>query len=184
MNLQTLDLERRQKKMSDKRTLKLVFTGLLAAMACVATMVIKIPIAATGGYINLGDCIVLVSGVVLGPACGALAAGIGSALADVLSGYVIYAPATFFIKAAMALLVGWICKDREKTGMARTIIAGALAECVMVGGYFVIEAFVMGYGLGAAAGIIGNLIQGIAGLVIAVLLLPVIRKACAELHRN
>lgn len=45
--------------MQTKKTLKLVMAALLAAMTCVATMVIKIPITATGGYINLGDCIVL-----------------------------------------------------------------------------------------------------------------------------
>ena len=58
------------------KTLKLVIAALMASMACVATMVIKIPIPATGGYINLGDSIVLLSGVVLGPLYGGLAAGI------------------------------------------------------------------------------------------------------------
>ena len=57
------------------KTLKLVIAALMASMACVATMVIKIPIPATGGYINLGDSIVLLSGVVLGPLYGGLAAG-------------------------------------------------------------------------------------------------------------
>ena len=59
--------------------------ALMAAMACVATMVIKIPIPATGGYINLGDCIVLLSGIILGPVYGGIAAGLGSALADLLA---------------------------------------------------------------------------------------------------
>lgn len=71
----------------------------MASMACVATMVIKIPIPATGGYINLGDSIVLLSGVVLGPLYGGLAAGLGSALADLLGGYVAFAPATLYIKS-------------------------------------------------------------------------------------
>ena len=56
------------------KTLRLVMAALLAAMTCVATMVIKIPITATGGYINLGDCIVLLSGILLGPLYGGLAA--------------------------------------------------------------------------------------------------------------
>ena len=55
--------------MQTKKTLKLVMAALLAAMTCVATMVIKIPLTATGGYINLGDCIVLLSGILLGQDC-------------------------------------------------------------------------------------------------------------------
>ena len=47
--------------MQTKKTLKLVIAALLAAMTCVATMVIKIPLTATGGYINLGDRIPLSS---------------------------------------------------------------------------------------------------------------------------
>ena len=82
-------------KVNSNKTLRIVLTALMAAMACVATMVIKIPIPATGGYINLGDSIVLLSGVVLGPVYGGLAAGLGSALADLRGGYGVFAPATF-----------------------------------------------------------------------------------------
>ena len=61
---------------------KIVLAAMFAALACVATMVINIPIPATGGYINLGDCIVILSGWLLGGAYGAAAGGIGSMLAD------------------------------------------------------------------------------------------------------
>ena len=44
--------------MNDKKIRKLVFTALLAALTCVATMVIQIP-APVSGYVNLGDCVVL-----------------------------------------------------------------------------------------------------------------------------
>ena len=69
------------------RTKKIVLAALMAALACVATMIIKIP-SPLKGYLNLGDCIVLVSGWMLSPTYGFLAAGLGSALADVFSGYV------------------------------------------------------------------------------------------------
>ena len=85
------------------RTKKIVMAALMAALACVATMIIKIP-SPLKGYLNLGDCIVLVSGWMLSPTYGFLAAGLGSALADVFSGYVTYAPATFVIKGVMALV--------------------------------------------------------------------------------
>ena len=163
--------------MQTKKTLKLVMAALLAAMTCVATMVIKIPLTATGGYINLGDCIVLLSGILLGPLYGGLAAGIGSALADLFSGYVAFLPATFLIKGFMAVIVGLLVKNLSKNNAVKTAIAGALAECFMIAGYFFFEAVVMGFGLGAAASIPGNAIQGIVGLILAMLLVSVL-KTC------
>ena len=111
------------------KTLRLVMAALLTAMTCVATMVIKIPITATGGYINLGDCIVLLSGILLGPLYGGLAAGIGSALADLFSGYVAFAPATFLIKGIMAVIVGAFVKDLTKKSIFKTVLSGGCAEC-------------------------------------------------------
>ena len=85
------------------KTREIVTAALMAALACVATMVIKIP-SPLQGYLNLGDCIVLVCGWILAPGYAFLAAGIGSALADVLSGYVFYATATLVIKGFMAVV--------------------------------------------------------------------------------
>ena len=93
--------------MKDNTTKKIVFAALLAALACVATMIIKIP-TPLGGYIHAGDAVVVLAGFLLGPVWGALAAGLGSCLADVIAGYVLYAPGTFVIKAVVALLAGWI----------------------------------------------------------------------------
>ena len=163
--------------MQTKKTLKLVMAALLAAMTCVATMVIKIPLTATGGYINLGNCIVLLSGILLGPLYGGLAAGIGSALADLFSGYVAFLPATFLIKGFMAVIMGLFIKDLSKNNAVKTAITGAIAECFMIAGYFFFEAVVMGFGLGAAASIPGNAIQGIVGLILAMLLVSVF-KTC------
>ena len=85
------------------KTQKIVIASLFTALCCVATMIIKIP-SPLKGYVNLGDCIVLVAGWILSPTYGFLAAGLGSALADIFSGYVVYAPATFVIKGIMALV--------------------------------------------------------------------------------
>ena len=162
--------------MNNNKTLKLVISALLAAMVCVATMVIKIPIPATGGYINIGDCMVIVSGIILGPLFGGLAAGIGSALADILSGYLTYAAATFIIKALMAAVVGFIVKEIGKKSLLRFILAGISAEAIMIVGYFVFEAALMGYGLGALSAVPGNAIQGAAGIIISVILIPILKR--------
>ena len=76
------------------KTKKIVVTALMAAMVCVATMLIKIP-SPMKGYLNIGDCTVLLCGWLLAPGYGFIAAGLGSALADIFSGYITYAPATF-----------------------------------------------------------------------------------------
>ena len=89
--------------MTNKAIRTLVLAALFAALTCVATMVIQIP-SPMNGFVNLGDCFVLLAGWVLGPLYGSLAAGIGSALADMFTGYMHYAPGTFLIKAVMALI--------------------------------------------------------------------------------
>ena len=158
------------------KTLKLVISALMASMACVATMVIKIPITATGGYINLGDSIVLLSGVVLGPLYGGLAAGLGSALADLFGGYVAFAPATFIIKALMAVVTGLIIRTNPQKHIVNFVFAGLISEIIMISSYFAFEATIMGYGLAAAGAIPGNAIQGTAGIVIATMLMPILGK--------
>ena len=92
---------------------RLVSAALLSALCYAATRIIQIP-APMGGYVNLGDCIVLLSGWMLGPWWGFLAAGAGSMLADLLSGYAYYAPATFLIKGAMALLAALLFPPFKK----------------------------------------------------------------------
>ena len=92
--------------MKNKKLLYSLYASLFAALVFVATMIIKIP-TLTGGYMNIGDGMVLLCGFILGPIWGALAAGIGSMLAD-LVGYPIYAVATFLIKALMAFAAYFI----------------------------------------------------------------------------
>ena len=86
-----------------------IISAMFAALICVATMVVKIP-TPLNGYVNLGDCLVLVAAFSLPCGYGFLAAGIGSCLADVLSGYTAYAPATFVIKGLMVLVAFLVAK--------------------------------------------------------------------------
>lgn len=158
------------------RTRKIVEAALLAALACVATMIIKIP-SPLKGYLNLGDCIVLVTGWMLSPAYGFLAAGLGSALADILSGYVVYAPATFVIKGIMAIIAFYGFKLlKEKLGnMPARIISGVAAEIMMILGYFCFEGCLYGFAP-SAVNIPANGVQGIAGLILGVILMKIFEK--------
>ena len=91
-----------------KTTKRLVMAALFVALTFLATFLIQIPLPL--GYIHLGDALVFLCGFILGPIWGTVAAGLGAGLADILSGYVIYAPATFVIKALMAFLAGLFYK--------------------------------------------------------------------------
>ena len=160
-----------------RKVFKPILSALFAAIICVATFIIQIPVAVTGGYINMGDCFVLLSGIVLGPVYSFLAAGLGSALADILSGYVMYAPATFLIKGFMALLIALLFKCfKSKNSIINLLFLGLISEAIMVIGYFVYECFILGYGFGALAAIPGNIFQGIFAITVNTLLVQIISK--------
>ncbi len=156
------------------KTKKLVLCALFAALACVATMVIRIP-TPTNGYINLGDCIVLLSGFLLGPVYGTAAGGIGSALADMIAGYGEYIVPTLIIKALMALCAAYIYIAAKKRFLG-VLVGGIAAEIIMVAGYFVCEALFLGFGFGAVASIPGNVVQGIGGIIFSCVIMAVFNK--------
>ena len=160
--------------MQNKKLRKLVMAALLAALVYVATVVVRIP-SPTNGYTNLGDCFVLLSGWLLGPWFGFAAGGIGSMLVDLIGGYMLYVPGTLIIKGLMALVAAFIYQGMHRSKLAM-FVSALVGECVMVGGYYLYEATVCGYGfMGAAAGIPGNCIQAVAGIVIGILLMAVVR---------
>ena len=158
-------------------TQKIVMAAMLAALTCVATMIIKIP-SPLKGYINLGDCVVLLAGWTLSPIYGFLAAGLGSALADLFSGYVVYAPATFVIKGVMALIAyyGFKLLHKKIGNLPSRIITGIVAEAVMILGYFVFEGFLYGFGP-SVVNVPANSVQGIAGLILGCVLVKVFEKS-------
>ena len=147
---------------------KMITAALFTALACVATMSIRIPTPGTNGYIHPGDAIVILSGVMLGPAWGLLAAGIGSAMADLIGGYVLYVPITFVIKGAVAFAAGALYKKLGRTPKS------CYVAVILGGGYFLCEYAL--YGIAAAASIPANVIQGASGLAISIVLYPVLLK--------
>ena len=151
----------------NKKVRRLVQTALFAALTCILTLVVQIP--APTGHVNLGDVGVLLSAWALGPAWGAAAAGVGSALADLLS-WPAYAPATFVIKFAMAVaaVVVYRAAKAKGHGVVGMILGAVAAEAIMVGGYFLYECLVLGVGAAAAASVPFNLVQGAVGAVAGV----------------
>lgn len=111
---------------------KIIMTALFAALACVATMSIRIPTPGTSGYIHPGDAIVILAGIILGPVYGMLAGGIGSALSDLIGGYFVYVPITLVIKGLVALVSGLIYQKMCRSGKNRyiAVILGGITDIV------------------------------------------------------
>ncbi len=157
------------------RTKKLIQASLLAALCCVATMLIKIPLPY--GFLNAGDAVVLLCGWLLSPVYGFFAAAIGSGLADIFAGYAVYAPATFLIKGLVAYFAFVLCRvfSKKQTLVFARIESGLLAEAFMVLGYFLFESIV--YGIPAASvGLGPNGVQGAAGVALGVCLAKLFEK--------
>lgn len=159
------------------KTQKIVIAAMLAALTCIATMIIKIP-SPLKGYLNLGDCVVLLSGWLLSPLYGFLAAGLGSGLADLISGYGVYVPATFIIKGVMAIAAyfGFRFLQNKVTNISARIVSGIVAELIMVFGYYVFEGFLYGFGA-SLVNIPANAVQGVTGLIIGTILIKIFEKS-------
>lgn len=158
---------------------KLVAAALMAAMTCAATIVIAVP-SPMGGFIHPGDGLVILSGILLGPFFGGLAAGIGSMIADLILGYSAYAPATLIIKGLAAVLAVCIYRILHKNRKSRVIpvlTASILGGILVTLGYFLFEGTLLGLGLASASvNIPFNLIQNGFGVIVSVLLLPLLLK--------
>jgi len=156
----------------------LIYSALMAAMVCAATAVIRIP-SPTGGYVNAGDGVVLLCGWLLGPWYGGAAAGIGSMLTDLLMGYSHYAPASLVIKGLDAMVAALLFRSMGRT-LRGQLLGGVAGEALMTAGYFGYSALLLRRGLGAAASVPGNLVQGAVGLVVGVLVLQALRHTALE----
>ena len=169
-----------KKTSSREKLIKLVIAAMFAALICVMTMVVEIRVG-SDGFINLGDGFILIAAWVLGPVYGFAAAGIGSAFADLFSGYMHYVPGTFVIKGLIALAAALIAhafiKKSEKLRIPGYIASGIVGEAIMVGGYYLYYSLLLGRGWAAAfMKVPGNVAQGVAGIVLGVVISTVIAQ--------
>ncbi len=148
---------------------KLTVSALFAALTCVSTLIV-LTYSPAGGYIHFGDCFVLLSGFLLGPLWGGVAAGLGSALTDLFLGYATYIPATFIIKwgvaALAASLMRLMTRSHPGAAVAKRAISAVAGECIMIGGYFAYECMLYGFE-GSLANIVPNVIQASSGVIFA-----------------
>lgn len=168
--------------MQNKKTQDLVLTALMTCMVMVLTFIIRIPVPATQGYIHLGDTMIFLSVFILGWKKGAIASATGSAMADLVAGYVHYIPITFVVKGLMALVAGILIEYAAKHNYtcikknAFKLLAFLLAGVIMVGGYYVAESIMYGSWITPLASIPMNCVQLGAGVVLATALEAPLKK--------
>lgn len=159
--------------MKANKTIKLVQSAIICALVFAATWIV-VPTPPFGN-INLGDCMILMGALVVGGPWAVVSCAVGAALCDFAAGYTMYVPATLLIKAGMVLVMLLFRKISKKPLI--TVLAAVCAELLMAAGYFVYEAWILGYGLAALANIPFNLLQGTLNILLAIVIYGVLKKA-------
>ncbi|MGI6790487.1 ECF transporter S component [Aminivibrio sp.] len=154
---------------------KIALRGLLIAAVTGATM-LSVPVPGFRLYFNFGEGIIYTAAILLGPAWGAAAGGIGASLADILLGYPLWAPFTLIIKGAEGFITGKLGKKSAVFG----IISGAT---VMTAGYTTMAGILYGWAA-APVELITDLIQCGMGAGIALMILPPLKKALFRTGRQ
>ena len=142
---------------------RLALLGLFGALVIIATAVLRFPVPTFNLYFNLGEAVIYLTALLFGGPAGAIVGGVGSALADILGGYPVWAPITLVIKGLEGYAVGSLAK---RSSPSLSIALGAL---IMLVGYASVAGML--YGIGAVpVELMGDFVQVFVGGVIAVFL--------------
>jgi len=157
-------------------SISVALIGVFAALTTVFTVAFSIPFPLTSGYFNIGEVGVYLSGLLWGPIIGGIAGGLGSMFGDLILGYPMYAPWTLIIKGLEGLIVG--CISKRKTSYL-DIISVILGGAVMITGYLLTEALILGFGFeyAIAEAVTVNIPQFVIGGIIAIPISIIIRKS-------
>lgn len=94
--------------------MRLALAAVSAPLVCIATAAFSIYVPSTSGYFNVGETAIYVIAIVLGPVIGAFAGGVGAGAADLLLGFLAFAPATGVIKALEGAAVGILSSRKPR----------------------------------------------------------------------
>ena len=148
---------------NDKKTKRLALAGQLCGATLLLTL-LSIPLPSGYGYVNLGDAGVFLCVCLLPGGLGALAAGVGAALADLILGWAVYAPVTLLIKGLTALLAGLALRRAKKAGLPLSLLC-----CLLVPlGYFLYETILLTAPV-AAVNVLPNALQAAIGAALGTL---------------
>ena len=147
----------------DKNTRRLALAGQLCGATLLLTL-LSLPLPSGYGYVNLGDAGVFLCACLLPGGLGALAAGVGAALADLILGWAVYAPVTLLVKGLTALLAGLALRRAGKAALPLSLLCGLLIPL----GYFLFETVLL-TAPAAAVNILPNSLQAVIGATLGTL---------------
>ena len=157
-----------------EKLLHIVQAGLFAALTALLTASLHIPV--TNGYIHCGDAVIYLAAALLPAPYAVCAGGIGGAVADLLSGYPVYALPTLLIKAAGAWCFARI--GGKRLFCRRRLAALTLCGLISVLGYWLTAVLLYGgWGAQLAATVPANCIQAAASAGVYLLLAAALEKA-------
>lgn len=158
---------------------RITLTSLMAALIFVMTVVPRIPVPATGGYIHLGDAGVAFAATAFGPWVAMAAGGLGTALAD-LMGFPQWAVFSLLVHGLQGLVMGLVMR-RTLNGLT-VALATVASILIVVGGYFVAGAILESTAV-AVLEILPNTIQAFSGSLIGIPLYWAVRRAYPPVER-
>lgn len=167
--------------MRNTRILNVTLAAMFAALTFVFTMFVnvRLPIAANGGLIHLGNVPLFIGAILFGKRVGAFAGGVGMALFDLLSGWTLWAPFTFVIVGAMGYAVGAVSEKRQK--LYWYALSMAVACVIKVVGYYIAEWIIYGNFFAPLSSVPGNLVQvGVAIIIVLPVIVP-LKSAASHL---
>ena len=150
--------------MMKKKNIKLMcITGIFSALVFVVTAYLHIP--TYNGYVHCGDGFIFIAACILPMPYSITVGVVGAMLADLLTGYAIWAPGSMIVKGLLALL--FTCKSNKiitKRNLG-VLLPAALISAV---GYYLYEALMIGSFLASLSGIPGSLVQAVASTIVYV----------------
>ncbi len=165
--------EKMTKEVNSIRSLALIvtFTGLVF----LSTSIFYLNIASSTGFFNIGEAFVYIAALIGGPVTGAIAGGVGAALADLALGFGIYAPATLILKAAEGFVVGYLffISKKFKKWIQYTIVGVLCTFLIAFSAVFTLDTFTIEtsfYGAAGADNVYSLSVPGYVLLILAVVL--------------
>ena len=123
--------------MKENKLQFIAITAMAVALTYVFTAFVnvRLPIAANGGLIHLGNVPLFIMAILFGKKTGAIAGGVGMGLFDLLSGWTAWAPFTFIIVGIMGYVVGAMTEKHDQYGWKVAAIFAAFV--IKIVGYYI-----------------------------------------------
>jgi uncharacterized membrane protein len=168
------------RKLTQSTAFRVASLAILTAVTAVFTYMVRIPVAPTRGYINLGDVAIYFSAFTFGPVTALVTGGLGTALADIISGYSQWAPISLVVHGleglVAGLIAGAVAGSRSRWFNPYWLVGGAAGTVIMVGGYLAGGSVMVGF-QAAVFELPLNVVQSVAGVVGGIPLALAVRRA-------